>query len=506
MINEISGSVDLDGKLCSEGGVTVGKARHPLSPLFYVQVGQTVYYSYDLPELFKLAGFKPLIDEDHIHKWLVGGPVRYNDGTLFRGVRRLYDNEYLYCKDGAVEAMGPPTFIYKPEKGRTMASHVAEVGAALIFACRRMKAESDGNILLGLSGGLDSRILACAMQKAGVYFNTFTYGFGQCFEENVIAGQVARCLRVPHEFYQISDIDYVQMARPAIRDSNGESLYKHGMHDIMYKIFGLTHDNVVFGSALDLLLGDSYPYAGSGSYFKSTWLFDRMRCKDMFKDPNYAHEVYAKAESDKLAAWGKLPKISSKADNMRAFVFETRVRRWYNANLIYPLRHMNVLLPTYDPEFLEAVAKVPYKYRGGDKFRVSLLNHLDDYGVGHINYNATMAPAYLPPSTADEFAELQKDIEKCKEHYWKYLATYIPSHRYEVDLKACYRLCPEFVELLLGAFEPLHFTLDENYLLKLLAEHVGGHVDHMRRLTQLVTAGLMFKYAQSVATNALEGV
>jgi len=84
-----------------------------------------------------------------------------------------------------------------------------------------------------------------------------------------------------------------------------------------------------------------------------------------------------------------------------------------------------------------------------------------------------MVPANIDPQIASCFYDLQRDIETDKEDFWRD-GIYIPSHRYEVDLKAYYRQTPEFVEMLLRAFEPLYDTLREDYLLRLLAEHVGG--------------------------------
>jgi len=475
----------------------VGAYRHPVEPLFYRVVDGKPYWNSDLAELVKDIGGAP-VDYDHLWKWLIGGPVRYTDSTLFQGIKRLYSGEYLWLKPGKIGKVSQSPFVYKSESGRTMESHVQDVGNALVSACRKMPGDFT---LLGLSGGLDSRILACAMKKAQMNFSAFTYGFGYQFEEAIIAQQVARRLDVEWDFWQVPGFDYVRCADIGISVSNGESLYKHGVQNGMYQYLGQVYKNIVFGSALDLLIGDSYPYRNISNYLDSTYLFGRSRSFQMFKNEEYESEIWQQAKKDKKDLFKQIPKGDCQEDDIRAFVFDTRVRRWYNANLIYPFWYMNVLLPTYDLEFLDAVSRVPYEYRKGDQFRVALLRYLDKWGVGNINYNATGVPANIDPEIAIMFEDAQRDIENTKEELWQDEGIYIPSYKYEVDLKACYRLFPEFAAFLLDAFEPLCDTLREDYLLKLLAEHVGGKADHMRKLTQLASAGLMLKWARGIIKN-----
>ncbi|MFH1317466.1 MAG: asparagine synthase-related protein [Candidatus Omnitrophota bacterium] len=86
--------------------------------------------------------------------------------------------------------------------------------------------------ILPLSGGMDSRLIACRSVKAGVDIQAFTYGPSK-WNETVYAQKVARALSIPWQRVDLGT-DYLASYTPMWLDWFGSSLHTHGMYQMPF--------------------------------------------------------------------------------------------------------------------------------------------------------------------------------------------------------------------------------------------------------------------------------
>lgn len=84
----------------------------------------------------------------------------------------------------------------------------------------RRHTQSDSPLLLGISGGLDSRLFLAACERNGRVPHTFTAGWA--FYEDVRFGRtLARLAGARHDFAELSEAGFIEQLQQAIIDSDG---------------------------------------------------------------------------------------------------------------------------------------------------------------------------------------------------------------------------------------------------------------------------------------------
>jgi len=109
--------------------------------------------------------------------------------------------------------------------------------------------------ILPLSGGMDSRLIACVGADQGVDFQAYTYG-PATWNEPIYARQVARALDIPWQRVDVGT-DYLADYTPLWLDWFGSSLHAHGMYQMPF----LQAVREIDAPILQGLMGD--PLAGN---------------------------------------------------------------------------------------------------------------------------------------------------------------------------------------------------------------------------------------------------
>ncbi len=220
-LHEIAGSLAAD----PEGALQGLRARidgweGDYVALLYDKVGRRVCLAADptgrLPLYVRIEGGTLLVSRDQRFVCRCGG-VRTPDPigvaqllllgfpigtrTLIDGVRRLSPGEIAIGEPGAVRFEPGVAAASLEEKGPASASlegNAADLAERFVEACR-IRAEATRPVVLGLSGGLDSRAVAAGLRKAGVPFEavTFVDASGLYEKEVAVARTLARAFGVP---------------------------------------------------------------------------------------------------------------------------------------------------------------------------------------------------------------------------------------------------------------------------------------------------------------------
>lgn len=116
----------------------------------------------------------------------------------------------------------------------------------------------ESKILLGLSGGLDSRYLLELMSKKKLHVETLTYG-NENSDEVCLARQVAQKVGTIHHEVDLSAIDFIESSKKYIGQTGGLDIFPQSHINNVFRDLNISSDNYVLdsGFALDAFLGGS---------------------------------------------------------------------------------------------------------------------------------------------------------------------------------------------------------------------------------------------------------
>lgn len=200
----------------ADGDVMVGRSAMGQLPCYHTEQDGSVILT-NAPRIVRTLGIALEVDEDAVLRHLFNINARAA-GTCLTGLFELEPGHCLtYARGkpmGVRSFWDPWRFAGKAGQYRDLPKAPQRLQESIIEATRKATAGRE-NVLLGLSGGLDSSILAASMAKAGVNFSCFTLvtpdGSG---DERRYARAVAQHVGRPlHEIIeQGSDVDIRQSA------------------------------------------------------------------------------------------------------------------------------------------------------------------------------------------------------------------------------------------------------------------------------------------------------
>jgi asparagine synthetase B (glutamine-hydrolysing) len=498
------------------GEISFGTDQNSFIPVYYVAAKQIVHLHWDLEPLLDIVPGARRLNERNLMSWLLIGGRGFFDETRFEGVQRVEPGSVVTLAPDGIHVHRATPFHFGGD-GASEDQLVEEAATAMANAIRR-RTKGNRTTLIGLSGGLDSRIVLAAGIAAGVKnWMPYTYG-GANFVETDIAGRIARHYDLPHIAVSIDKKSYLDFANDGVAYSGGASIFKHGIQPHLFNSLRAETgaNGVMIGSALDLLVGGThtpseifelndrqdlfefYSAAKQVGDVKNYLLFnlDQDRWCRLWHDKKRAQQLYDEAQDVLQTCLKNIPG-EHPADINDALAFDIRIKRWYNHNLSYPLASNRVLTPTYDLDFLNVMSRVPYESRRGSRFRIKLLNHIDRT-VSNIPHDATMQPAWLMPPHTKRFEQIQAEIDQEQQRIWYHSGgtVYLPSNRFDANFLEWFRVDGQYREFLVETIASDRSILCDLYFRKeemqrLIDDHVEGRAAHHKLLQMFVSAELM---------------
>ena len=378
----------------------IGKSKNSIIPLFYYYDKKNFVFSYDLTNVqsninkeleFNLYKFGQLI--------LTNGVILDNE-TIFKKINFLLNGEILKLNQNKIFLKRKSYFTYYP-KFKKIDYHIDNVSNNLKRALKKLDNKKTFN--LGLSGGLDSRILLAYLKNEEFNFQTHIYGTNN-FDEAKIADKISKFHKRKHDKITVNQKNYLNDSYMSSLISNFQCNITTYPQRMIYKNLSKKYKNHIFlfGSALDCTAGDAWQSKETMKiqskkelieYFrkKHVFKFDKKKFSNFFLNNSLSKNIYEDC-------YEKLKSIVNKinSDNCfditSSFFFETRGKRWYNNSLIYPLYYCDIKNPFYDKDLLNSLSIIPSNLRSNDYFRVKFLDSADQ-NLSKIIYNKSMSPA-----------------------------------------------------------------------------------------------------------------
>lgn len=151
----------------------------------------------------------------------------------------------------------------------------------------------DNNILLPLSGGLDSRLLACLMKKDNIDFNSVTFGTKESTEP-YIAQKIAKELSIDLKYLELKNNYYDNFGDEVTNITGGLSNHRHCHLYACLTDHKIKSDYIIHGFLGDVYAGASQPNSASkfdmsidesmnlyiNKYIEKSWFWKQMSNSD----------------------------------------------------------------------------------------------------------------------------------------------------------------------------------------------------------------------------------
>ena len=131
-------------------------------PFFYYKTASDFIFSWDISVLTNKVD-SLAYNYENLMSWLLVGGRSFFNTTRFQNIHRLEPGEIITIKQGSIRNIKAKYFCFEPSNS-SINNLVDDAADALIKASKRIN--KNKNYFLGLSGGLDSRILIGAIKKS----------------------------------------------------------------------------------------------------------------------------------------------------------------------------------------------------------------------------------------------------------------------------------------------------------------------------------------------------
>ena len=380
--------------------------------LFYKEEKGAVFIS---EKLLYLKSKTSKINIQNVYEWLMLSGRSLTNETKLENIFYLLPGETLIVENNTILLINKKYYLYKP----TSKINVIQVSNILKkYINNHLKKKK--KVLMGLTGGIDSRILACCINKENKKkIISYTYGNGYNFEKLIANIVSKKCNFFKHLDINLQDQQYFPKKNQSLYESNLNSTFQHHYQiDMFKKISRITKTNdVILGCGLDQFLGSSfsekdlYKLKTKKEFIK--W-FEKKYYLFSFKEINSLLKINDNKYKNKMRE--NLEKTISKFE-YKNFVdlndmlqFEIRILRWYNRNLVYILKNLNLIAPTYGKKFINLAFKVSSKLRNDSLFRKQLLKYLNKDLSDLVDSN-DMLPANYNGKLTDVFKKKLGDFD-----------------------------------------------------------------------------------------------
>ena len=399
----------------------IGRSNFSLIPFYYNFYNDHFSFCYDITNLRSNLNKDVSFNLYKAGQLFLTNGVILDNNTLFKNINFLQNGEIISFQNGKLDTKINNFFTYssyeKPYEYH-LENCVNSFDKALDYI------EDDKIIKIGLSGGIDSRILLSLLKKKNFKISSYIYG-SKNFDEAKISSDVAKFYKIKHEHIIVKENDYFKNISEFIKISSLNGNINQLPQRLIFKNLSKNSKkhNFIFGSALDCTMGDAWQHDNilklknkfnliNFYRNKHVFKFNLKKFSDLFYDKKIAEKIYEDC-------YEKLKKTVYKCEGNNlfdinsSFFLECRGKRWYNNSLIYPLHYTNLKSPFYDKNFLYSLSKIPYQFRKNDFFRIKFLEYLDKK-VCEIPYNKTMCNVntYFPDNKKIIINQNHKENEK----------------------------------------------------------------------------------------------
>ena len=195
---------------CEDSKILVIRDPSGAVPAFLKVDGKRLFLMSEVGDMQLFSQIRPSIDAERLAAFL-WAPHLIGAQTCLAGVRELLGGQLLMWQSGKcqVSEIWSPWDHVEIDQALQREDHITALRET-VLDCIRAWGDCFSSIILGLSGGLDSSIVAAGLRQSSTYFRCLTMiGPGADGDERHYAGIVTGTygLNVAHEHYRLEDID-----------------------------------------------------------------------------------------------------------------------------------------------------------------------------------------------------------------------------------------------------------------------------------------------------------
>ncbi len=194
----------------STGTTSIYRDPHGGLSCYYASAPGVILVGSDVAALTSTGAFKPKVDWDYVSWHLMAADLRTEE-TGFDGLKELMPGTEATVRCGRliVSTIWTP-WSFAVDRRAPPRDEAVEELRSTVRSCTEAWAKRFRHVLLGISGGLDSSILAACVAKSGVRLSTYTLVTEEALgDERSYARPVAEAASVPlHEMgLRMDDVD-----------------------------------------------------------------------------------------------------------------------------------------------------------------------------------------------------------------------------------------------------------------------------------------------------------
>lgn len=487
--------------------VYVANDRYGLRPICHGVFNGKHYLAPQARSILEFSGKQPELNDRTFYNLLSFSRICAGEDTLYRGIRSLPPATILKWRDGKYteRRYWDYTFNHLEVVDDSFVDRFVEVFRAAVSRHTRPWC----SVGINLSGGLDSRALAAALDEdARNRTRSFTWGYSDQCEEVKLARQTADTLELPWRFIHLTPEDFLRDAGLGTRILEGQdsAVQSYGLK--VFQEVATECDVSVSGLAFDLLCGGSYSSSivnddidlsdSHADLFLDKYFYFRNYSREMFQIQDEAarniDELRGQLRSDLMVDINTHP-----ADLVDRFAMRQRVWRYIFPRQMWQRLFVEDVVPTFDNELVDLLLQLPPKSRANHNFYRRFLERLSSKCMD-VPYQRTLLPPSVPTKYWEEAARLESEREDFLRRI--YFETggkvYVPYDRYYSNFDEWLRVNPTWLstvdDLLLSSNSRLcQRYVRPEWIRKLVEEQRSGKAAHYSRLVVLLTAEMILR-------------
>jgi len=377
---EINGSVAVAIWDQDNRKLTLVPDRFSLRPLYYSEINGIFAFASEIKSLLTLDFVPKNIDEEAILEFFAFEQLR-NEQTFTKSIKKIpFGSVLTYCQEKVQIEERWPLLYHQPEPKLSEREYLEK------FIClgkRAVKKRLNNNqTIIGLSGGLDSRLLMALALEEKLHINTCT--FGQKNSKDLVRGmKLANATGADH-ISLILEKDYLQKYADQMVDRVGGLFSVLNCHGMIFTEIASQYPIVAMANGLDQLLWSTrshyrssfdqnksiaeafFEYENEGLMVKENW--EKWYTEKWYKQ--HAASVYEKFILDMERF--QLDSIDNSIDS-----FKLQLNMGYvGASLPMITHQMEFSEPFFDTDLMEFILSVPLNLRWNRKLVKMAIEYL----------------------------------------------------------------------------------------------------------------------------------
>lgn len=502
--NKLNGSFVLVLYNLEQKKLMVCSDRYGLRPLYYTTNGNTLLFASEVKAILQDESFEKVLNEETITEFLVCGGAITGNKTFFRGIDVLPPGSIFTYQDGKYKMRQYWDFDYQPDY-KVTADEYAEQLAHVFRKAVNVRLAEKLRYGLWLSGGMDSRLIASAIDKDSIHrIVAYTFGSSGC-DECRVARKVAQAVGMKHVFLEYQPEEAISYSKRAVYVTDGFDWVGMGANFHAFTRIAESAEVSFNGLPGDLSLGGSFmnrrimaarnDEALLALLTKGRTLSESMMVK-IFTSSYHARVKGIPSELKRKALEDVKPEHpGNKADH---FYMQNYVRRFSLKGDVLARVNQEVASPFYDNDFMDVILKTPPEYRLNHRLYVKVLRRLSPELAGITYANRRIrADAPLMFWKLAYFAWGGEIVANRSLNRWVGRQLWLFNRHHNVGFPEWMRTAAgwkQFTEgLLLSKDTRSRDFLSEDYVKTLVQQHQQGKADHATRLSLLMTFELFLR-------------